>query len=172
MSLGEAAPHRADDTREFVADSAWHVGCCGLGSCALPSWLSCCHSLLAGASTRPTYKGAIQQYLDRRAEWNRPVWVGESGENSDEWYRASFSLLEQHEIGWSFWTWKKLEAGNCPYSVPAPAGWSSIQSFVTDPGKKPSAATAQAALDGLVDSVRLSRNTYNASVVCAILPCR
>lgn len=116
--------------------------------------------------------GAIQTYLDRRAAWDRPIWVGESGENSDDWYRASFALLEEHEIGWSFWTWKKLESGNGPYSIRAPSGWSAIQAYVSDASKKPSAATAQAALDGLLDALPLAKNDYHASAVCSILPCQ
>lgn len=115
---------------------------------------------------------AIQGYLDKRAEWNRPVWVGESGENSDDWYRASFSTLEQHELSWCFWPWKKLESGNNPYSVSAPAGWDAIQAYVADASKKPSADAAKAALDGLIANIALAKSHYNESATCAVLPCR
>lgn len=114
--------------------------------------------------------GAIQHYLDKRAEWNRPVWVGESGENDDAWYRASFSLLEQHDVGWCFWPWKKLDSGNNPYSIDVPAGWDAFQAWVRD-SKKPAATTAKSALMTFADNAKLAKARENVSAVCALLPC-
>jgi hypothetical protein len=116
-------------------------------------------------------QGAIQQYVDLRAQWQRPVWVGESGENDDDWYRASFTLLEKNGIGWAFWPWKKIAGGNDPYDVPQPNGWGAIQSYVGNHANKPSAAAAKATFDALVAGARFSQSTYNEHVVCSLLPC-
>jgi hypothetical protein len=68
-----------------------------------------------------TDQASIQWYVDLRKQWNRPVWVGEMGENNNDWYRAAFPLLERNGIGWAFWPWKKINGGNNPYSVAAPS---------------------------------------------------
>jgi hypothetical protein len=115
-------------------------------------------------------QGAIQTFLDARQRWQRPVWVGETGENDDSWYAASFSLLEKNGIGWCFWPWKKLDSGNNPYSVSPPDGWNAIQSFVSG-GAKPAAANAQTTLDALVTRVPLGKSNYNEDVVCSLMPC-
>ena len=53
---------------------------------------------------------AIQEYLDFRDKYNVPLWMGESGENTDEWVAAYRSILERHGIGWCFWPYKKVDA--------------------------------------------------------------
>ena len=51
---------------------------------------------------------AIQEYLDFRDKYNVPVWMGESGENTDEWIGSFRTLLERNNVGWCFWPYKKL----------------------------------------------------------------
>jgi hypothetical protein len=114
---------------------------------------------------------AIQTYLDDRKAWNRPVWVGESGENSNDWYAASFSLLEQNGIGWAFWPWKKINGGNGPYDVNTPDNWGAFQSYVSSLSNPPSPAAAQAIFDSLLANAPLAKSSYDQAVVCAILPC-
>jgi len=36
-----------------------------------------------------------------------PIWLGESGENSNTWYRNLVALCESQNIGWSWWPVKK-----------------------------------------------------------------
>jgi len=118
-----------------------------------------------------TSAASIQGYLDKRAEWQRPLWVGEIGENDDDWYRAVFPMLEEHDIGWSFWTWKKLGSDNNPYAIVPPARWSLFQDYVADPARRPSAADAQAVLDELAANAALARNRYVEHAACAIVAC-
>ncbi len=42
-------------------------------------------------------QGAIQEYLDFRDKHNVPVWMGESGENTDEWIGSFRTLLEREQ---------------------------------------------------------------------------
>ena len=49
----------------------------------------------------------IQQYLDFRDRYNVPIWMGESGENTDEWITQFVDLLNKNDIGWTFWPYKK-----------------------------------------------------------------
>ena len=50
---------------------------------------------------------------------NTPLWLGETGENSNPWYYETRQLAEQHEIGWNWWTHKKLETTRAPLSSPS-----------------------------------------------------
>jgi aryl-phospho-beta-D-glucosidase BglC (GH1 family) len=78
-------------------------------------------------------KGAIQEYLDFRKKYNVPVWMGESGENTDQWIGSFRSLLETNNIGWCFWPYKKLEATSCVVSISSPADWDTIITFAEGP---------------------------------------
>jgi len=51
----------------------------------------------------------IQQMLDYRKEYNVPIWLGESGENSNVWFQEVISLIENNNIGWAFWPMKKID---------------------------------------------------------------
>ncbi len=76
---------------------------------------------------------AIQEYLDFRDKHNVPVWMGESGENTDEWIGSFRTLLELNNIGWCFWPYKKLDATSCVVSINSPAEWDTIVEFAESP---------------------------------------
>ena len=78
-------------------------------------------------------QGAIQEYLDFRDKYNVPVWMSESGENTDEWIESFRKLLEAHNIGWCFWPYKKLEASKCIVSINSPEDWPAIIAFAEGP---------------------------------------
>ncbi len=52
---------------------------------------------------------AVQKYVDFRAEHNVPIYIGETGENTDEWVMDFRVLLEQNDIHWCFWPYKKMD---------------------------------------------------------------
>jgi len=76
---------------------------------------------------------AIQEYLDFRDRYDVPVWMGESGENTDEWIDSFRKLLEAQNVGWCFWPYKKLEATSCIMSINSPRDWVAIVGFVEGP---------------------------------------
>jgi len=51
---------------------------------------------------------AIRDYVDFRDNNNVPVYIGETGENTDEWINNFRQLLDQNQIGWAFWPYKKM----------------------------------------------------------------
>ncbi len=65
-----------------------------------------------------------------RADNDVPIWVGETGENTDNWMRDAARNLNSVGIGWCHWTYKRFENGNNaafmhinpPYIVDGPAG--------------------------------------------------
>ena len=76
---------------------------------------------------------AIQEYLSFRDKYNVPIWMSESGENTDEWIDSFRRLLEAHDIGWCFWPYKKLEATSCIVSINSPEDWAAIVAFADGP---------------------------------------
>jgi endoglucanase len=46
-----------------------------------------------------------------RTRHNVPVWVGETGENSDDWLRQNVDKLNANKIGWAHWTYKRTSSG-------------------------------------------------------------
>jgi endoglucanase len=76
---------------------------------------------------------AIQEYVDFSKRYSVPVWLGESGENTDEWIAAFRTLLERNGIGWCFWPYKKLDATSCVASIKKPADWDAITTFADRP---------------------------------------
>jgi len=76
---------------------------------------------------------AIQEYVDFSKRYSVPVWLGESGENTDEWIASFRTLLERNGIGWCFWPYKKLDATSCVASINKPADWDAITTFADRP---------------------------------------
>jgi endoglucanase len=68
----------------------------------------------------PATQAVIQQYLDYRDRYNVPIWLGESGENKDEWIGQFVKVLESNDIGWCFWPYKKMEKTSCMVSIQKP----------------------------------------------------
>jgi endoglucanase len=52
--------------------------------------------------------------------YNVPIWLGESGENTDQWIQQFVSVLEKNDIGWCFWPYKKMQKTSCMVSMQPP----------------------------------------------------
>ncbi|TGD78793.1 RICIN domain-containing protein [Hymenobacter wooponensis] len=69
-----------------------------------------------------------------RTTHNVPIWVGETGENTDTWMRDAAKNLNSVGIGWCHWTYKRFEDRsnpafmhiNPPYVVDGPAGLNQV----------------------------------------------
>jgi len=51
---------------------------------------------------------AIQPYIDFRDKHQVPIYVGETGENTDEWVKDFRVLLDKNQISWCYWPYKKM----------------------------------------------------------------
>jgi len=78
-------------------------------------------------------RGAIQEFLDFRDKHNVPIWMGESGENTDEWITSFRTLLDANNIGWCFWPYKRMDATSCVASISPPEDWEAIIGFAEGP---------------------------------------
>jgi hypothetical protein len=66
-------------------------------------------------------------------KYNVPVWLGETGENSNVWFTEAISLLEKHNIGWSWWPLKKMGLGN-PFEIFANHNFMQVVDFFNGKG--------------------------------------
>ncbi|MFN3404817.1 MAG: glycoside hydrolase family 5 protein [Cytophagaceae bacterium] len=56
-----------------------------------------------------TTQKVIEKFVAFRDKYNVPIYIGETGENTDEWVKSFRILLERNNIGWTYWPYKKLE---------------------------------------------------------------
>ena len=76
-----------------------------------------------------TTQNVIQKDIDLREKYNTPIWLGESGENTNEWITSFRKLLERNNIGWCFWPYKKLESDRGVISINKPKDYDAIITF-------------------------------------------
>ena len=112
---------------------------------------------------------SIQWVLDMQNQHNIPLWCGETGENSNVWYKDAMSLYETNNIGWSCWPYKRIATTVAPYSIPSNPNYESIINFWKGEGPEPTVASAMAGLNQLTDDILLENNTYYKDVVDAYI---
>jgi hypothetical protein len=104
-----------------------------------------------------------------RSDTGRPIWLGESGENSNAWFRDAIKLVEDNGIGWSWWPLKKLGFNNPLQVVPNP-GWQKVVDWLTHKGPRPDPAKARAAMMTLAThDVDFANNAIHPDVVDAMI---
>src|SRR4029077_17079069 len=74
-------------------------------------------------------ESVLRQYLEFRDRYDVPIWMGESGENTDAWIAQFVKALEKNNIGWAFWPYKKMEKASAVVSIIPPADWQQIVEF-------------------------------------------
>jgi endoglucanase len=83
--------------------------------------------------TKPTGPEVIQEYLDFRNKYNVPIYCGETGENNDEWVAAFRKTLEDNNIGWTYWPYKKMDNKAGIVTFPRPAGYDTVINYTEKP---------------------------------------
>jgi endoglucanase len=76
----------------------------------------------------------IQQYVGFRDKYHVPIWMSESGENTDEWITQFHALLEKNQISWAFWPYKKMDSPRSVVSFTRPMYWDEIVAYAKLPG--------------------------------------
>jgi hypothetical protein len=123
-------------------------------------------------------ESVIRQYLDFRERYDVPIWMGESGENTDEWIAQFVKTLEKNNIGWAFWPYKKMGKPSSVVSIIAPADWEKIVEFAKLPrgtghvGERLKARPEQEmitrAFAELLESVRVQKCRVNEGYLRAL----
>ncbi len=77
----------------------------------------------------PPEQEQIQEYVDFRAKYNVPILMGESGENEDEWVKQFRELLDENDIHWTFWPYKKMDNTRGPMNFDKPDGYDNFVKY-------------------------------------------
>jgi endoglucanase len=107
---------------------------------------------------------SIQYLLDIRSTYNVPLWLGETGENSNHWFTQLVKLLDQYKIGWACWPYKKTSSVTGHLTIHKPTGYQSLLNYWNGTAGKPSVDAAMTALMALTDSLKIENCTYHPDV--------
>jgi endoglucanase len=123
-------------------------------------------------------ESVIRPYIDFREEYDVPIWMGESGENTDDWIAQFVKTLESNNIGWAFWPYKKMEKSSAVVSIVPPADWGKIVEFAKLPRgtahveerikHRPEQETINRAFDELLGNIRFEKCRVNAGYLKAL----
>lgn len=111
---------------------------------------------------------SIQKFLDYRKEYNVPIWLGESGENSNVWFTQCISLMETNNIGWAYWPMKKIENIAGVTSVTMNPDFQKLLDYWKNGGTKPTESFAKKALMEQAENFKMENVTVKPDVVDAM----
>ncbi len=113
-------------------------------------------------------QNSIQYLLDLRQRTGVPLWLGETGENSNPWFYAVRRLAEANDISWNWWTHKKIESVSSPVSATYAQGYEALVRYWEGQGARPSASAARAALFAMASNLNLDRTRLRPGVLAAL----
>ena len=110
----------------------------------------------------------IQSYINMRNNYGVPLWMGESGENSNHWYYEVFKLLEQNNIGWNFWTHKKVDKITSPFSAYVSPQYQIVIDYLSGNSSQPDPNIAGMGLTSFANSLKIENCLLRRGVVAAL----
>lgn len=110
----------------------------------------------------------IQFALDLREKHNMPIWLGETGENSNVWFTELIQLLGKHNIGYAFWPMKKIDNIAGITNVKITPEYEKLLDYWKNGGEKPSKEYAKKALLQIADNYKLSNTEIKRDVIDAM----
>ncbi|MGC9396840.1 MAG: glycoside hydrolase family 5 protein [Anaerolineae bacterium] len=124
----------------------------------------------------PVTPALIAPYLEFSERYNVPLWMGESGENTYEWIAAFRELLEANDIGWCFWTYKRLDTERSVVSIAKTPEWDAIVAFAEHPRatfkeireQRPPRDVVDQALRDYLDHIRFEACRANPGYLAAL----
>ncbi|MFN8206342.1 MAG: carbohydrate-binding protein [Bacteroidales bacterium] len=112
--------------------------------------------------------GSIDWMLTLRNQQNCPIWLGESGENSNSWFASLISLCEKNRVGWSWWPVKKPGINN-PLKVDVNSDYSNLIKYWSGTGPALTADQAFSAVLQFAENHKLENCSFQKDVVDAMI---
>lgn len=110
----------------------------------------------------------LRKFMDAAEKIQTPLWMGETGENVNEWYAAFYPLAHSLGIGYNLWPWKKMECTNSPYSIRKPKGYQEILDYIAG-GSKPDGKAAREIFDAYLENIKMENCVENRAVTNHVL---
>jgi endoglucanase len=112
-------------------------------------------------------QASIQHILDTRDKYNVPVWLGETGENSNVWFTDAIRLFEKNNIGWAFWPLKKM-GNNNPMEIKSNLNYDELVNYLNGKGHKPNESNTYSALLEMATYAKLENTIIHRDVIDAM----
>jgi len=117
-----------------------------------------------------------EDFVNFRDSVNLPIYMGETGENSDQWIAAWTRLMVKNNIGYHYWPYKKMGRPSCLVTIPTPENWDSIVAFTEKPRlsykeireARPDQALVRKAMLDLAENCKFQNCTKNEGYIRAM----
>ena len=121
----------------------------------------------------PAVQKEIQDYIDFQNKYDVPIYVGETGENTDEWVLQFRDLLDSNEVNWCFWPYKKMNNPKGIMNFEQPAIYDTLinyalsdrSSYAKIRENRPNRSIAQEALNQYLENSKLENNFENTGYI-------
>jgi len=123
-----------------------------------------------------TLQANIQDFVNFRDSVNLPMFMGETGENTDEWIGAWTRLMNRNNIGWTYWPYKRMGNPSSMRNIAKPENWDKIIEF-TEASRngfdeirkvRPDQELAKKAILQLIENCKYSNSKVNENYVKAM----
>jgi endoglucanase len=119
---------------------------------------------------------AIKDYISFRDKSGLPMYMGEIGHGTFEWQEAFCKVLEENNIGYTFWPYKKIEK-ECMVAIKVPENWDVVVKFAegdrSDFGKirenRPDQAVARKAMSDFLEMAKFQNCTPVTGYINSLL---
>ncbi|WP_203532609.1 glycoside hydrolase family 5 protein [Draconibacterium halophilum] len=123
-----------------------------------------------------TLQANIQDFVDFRDSVNLPIYMGETGENTDEWIAAWTRLMIRNNIGYHYWPYKKMGSPRCMVTISTPENWDVIVDFAEGPRdsfegvreNRPDQELARKVMLDYISNLKLAKCTINEDYIRAM----
>lgn len=123
-----------------------------------------------------TLQNNIQDFVNFRDSVNLPIYMGETGENTDQWIGAWTRLMERNNIGWHYWPYKKMDSERGMVSIKAPENWNLIveytaqdrSNFTKIRAVRPDQAVVKKAMTDLLENMKFANCNINKGYILAL----
>lgn len=108
--------------------------------------------------------GSISGIMGLRNQYNVPIWLGESGENSNAWFTDAIELVEKNGIGWAWWPMKKIGSVVNPFTIVKTDNYQTLLNYWDNGGTAPDPGFAYYTLMQMAENTKLQNCIYRKDV--------
>ena len=113
-------------------------------------------------------QASIAHIVKTREQYQMPVWLGETGENSNVWFADAIRLLEKNNIGWSWWPLKKIGINN-PVEIKSNKAYKEVVDYFNENGPKPPSEVAYSGIMKLAADSKMQQAVIHRDVIDAMI---
>ncbi len=114
-------------------------------------------------------QGSIQYLVNLRNDNNVPLWLGETGENSNSWFVDCVELMKSNNIGWAWWPHKKIDAIAGPLSAHLLPNYQVLLDYWNGQGGQPTIQFATNALIQQAQALSITQCDFHPDVIDALI---